>query len=88
MITSLLLTLLSGFYTMCTYFLTAWYLPTELTTGVTTILDHALTVNGIIPIAQIIFALSIIMAFQIMRFTFNAVIGFISLFRGGGSMSI
>lgn len=85
MITTLLIKILSLLLTVIMWAIPNWFIPMPLTDAFTSVINDAMKMNGVFPIADVMFCLSLVLFFHILKFTYNQGMGFLSLLRGGGS---
>jgi len=88
MITTLLINILVVILKIIMYAIPNWFLPQPLVDGFTLVINDAMNFNGIFPIADIMFCLSLVLFFHILVFIYNQGMGFLSIIRGGGSNRI
>jgi len=88
MITGLLFKIIAFLMTILSYMIPNWFIPTPLETAFSSVINDSMKFNGVFPMADILFALSLVLFFHILIFTVNASTGFISLIRGGGGSKL
>jgi len=65
-----------------------WLIPDAIEVGFSSIINSALSIDGLLPIGAILISLNTILFFHITVWTVNSVGGLISIVRGGGTLKI
>lgn len=86
MIATLFLKFIIGLLWLLDVAMPDWAFPQFIINGFEIIVESALEVNGFIPMADILFCITLIFSFHVARYTINIGAGFLSLIRGGGNV--